>query len=115
MPGRVRQQAAPEFEGIFTALRGKFIDETFGEERVLRIAYRAPVRYRNTDLGGVILDLNIGDRVLDIRHALHAGEVHSIAHAAKWWAGDARGPSHRPTFGVQSTGKAGIRCRAIHV
>ena len=45
----------------------------------------------------------------------HAREVDSIAQAAKGRTDDARGPRHRPAFGVQTAGKARVRRGPIQI
>src|ERR1700733_521813 len=102
-----------KLERIFAAGDSQFIQETLGEESVLRESHRTPIRSRNVDIGRMIIDMEIRNVVFQVDDAFHAGAIHSVAQSAKGRADNAGAPSNGPAVFVYRGSKLRIGRGAI--
>ena len=96
----VDEQPAPECHGIFLRRRRELVDETLGDERVLCDPDPAPEANRDAEVLHHVVDMDVRNRVRDVRGAVHPIRV-EVGDAGLVLVEDqtpGRQPSGQPRF-----------------
>src|SRR6185369_11803312 len=103
-----------ELQRILARSRRHFIDEAFGEKRILGVTHRAPEADRNTDIRWVIFDPHVGD-VVNLGNAFNSRSIDPIAKATERRTYHPRVPCDGPALYIKSGGERRVRGRSIEV